>query len=74
MSIYQMYFLVGRRTPYNGEGPPLQFHGDTVEQAVKFSERVVTELPPNDPAVAFCLVDSDTNRIVHQGLCQRARR
>ena len=74
MSMYQMYFLVGRRTPYNGEGPPIQFHGDTVEQAVKLSERVATDLPPSDPAVAFCLVDAGTNRIVHQGFCGRVRK
>jgi hypothetical protein len=64
-----MYFLVGGRGPFNAGAPPIHFHGDSVEQAVRVSERVATDLPPGDPAVAFCVIDPETNRIVHQGLC-----
>jgi hypothetical protein len=71
VTLYRMYFVgEGVADPIHN-GPDIQFAEDSLEHARQTVETMLADLPLDDPAVAFCLVDAGAGRIVHSGLCPR---
>jgi hypothetical protein len=69
-----MYFICDPERSKGAAGPDLTFYADYPDQAVATANEILSDMAPDDPALAFCIVCAKTDRIVHSGLCEAGRK
>jgi hypothetical protein len=64
---FNLYIFEYPSAPGAPTAPAIGLFAETIEEASQMAEDIWRERRADDPAVAFCLVDSASARIVHFG-------